>query len=365
MVDPKLDPSALFDRALSRSSFTGEFPADRPTPPAMITAPLSWLYGIGATWYHRHYNLANAFRPPVPVISIGNLAVGGTGKTPTVIAMIKLIAARSPLLAQTNSIAVLSRGYGRRSNELIVVEQHSDYHQTGDEPLLIKRSLPDVAVVVNADRRVAARYAVEKLGAKLLLQDDGFQNRELARDLDFVCLDGGLPLGNGWTLPGGPLRERPGGLKRASAILGIGADSKAASEVAEQFGKPFVAGIPIEILPVELSTDLSTPVFVLVSIARPTRFVNMLKKKGLDIVGGRAFGDHHRFRPSELKGVSDAAALSGAKAVITTAKDRVRIDKWPGGMPLLAADVKIEFDPEATLLTLLEPVFSEAVKDLP
>jgi tetraacyldisaccharide 4'-kinase len=362
MADPRLEATTLFDQALSRSSFTGEFPLDRPASPALVTVPLSWLYGFGAGWYHRQFNPKHAYRPEVPVISVGNLAVGGTGKTPTVIALVRLITRTVPALAQPNRIAVLSRGYGRGVSDLQVVESSSNYQLTGDEPLLTKQTLPDSAVVVHADRRIAARFAIEKLGSRLLIQDDGFQNRELGRDLDLVCVDGRAPLGNGWPLPAGPLREKPEALARASAILGIGTETSAASSMARKLGKTFVSGNPVEILPDELLTDLSTPVFVLVSIARPTRFVNMLKEKGLNIVGGEAFGDHHRFRRGELSTVAELAERAGARAIITTAKDRVRISEWPGPLPLLSADVRIEFREEQKVLEILEPVLSEVVK---
>lgn len=350
----------LPDHLLSRSSFTAEFPLDRPTSPAWLTVPLAALYGPAADIYHRVFDSIRVFHAPVPVISVGNLVVGGTGKTPCVMALSQMMMEMEPALAVPNAIAVLSRGFGRATSDLVVVEAGSDYHRTGDEPLLIKQTVPRIAVVVHVDRNKSAVFAVRKLGSRLLLLDDGFQNRRLARDLDLVLLDGAHPFGNGKVLPAGPLREGKRALQRASAIIGVGEDVTAARAVAAEFGKPFSGAIPRLSLPPELDADLTTPVYLLTSIARPSRFFNMLIDKGLKIVGGEAFGDHHRFTPKELKGVADAARESGAHCVLTTGKDHVRINAWPDEIPLLVADLRLEFVRPEDVESLIRPFVKKA-----
>ena len=157
---------------------------------------------------------------------------------------------------------ILSRGYGRESRDLVVVEADMDYRQCGDEPLLIKQALPQAAVVVQADRSAGgAAMPWSGLGARLLLLDDGFQHRKLARDLDLVLVDGESPLGNGRLLPAGPLRERPEALERASLLVECGHGGGGGRAPGRALGKPFVQAVPRLSLPAELATGKGTPGF--------------------------------------------------------------------------------------------------------
>jgi tetraacyldisaccharide 4'-kinase len=336
-----------------------DFPLDRAESPAWLTVPLSKLYGFGAKWYHARYDNIKPYRPPVPVISVGNLAVGGTGKTPTVIALAQLVWKIRPELREPNRLAVLSRGYGRESRKLVVVKEDSVWEEAGDEPLLIKRALPQAAVVVHADRVTGARFAVEKLGARLLLLDDGFQHRRLARDLDIVLVDGEAPLGNGHLLPAGPLREPPASLSRASLILGVGENHGTAEELARSIHKPFASAAPQVRLPQALTDGSTTRVLALASIARPSRFSNSLQNKYLNVVGERFFPDHHRYTKADLDAVVASAKASGAEAVVTTEKDRVRIPAWPHPIPLLVTRLEMRFVSEAEIEDSLIPVISK------
>ncbi|HEY3294907.1 MAG TPA: tetraacyldisaccharide 4'-kinase [bacterium] len=351
----------LPDHLLSRSSFTAEFPLDRPAWPALLTVPLAALYGPAADVYHRVFDAMHVFHAPAPVISVGNIVVGGTGKTPCTIALAQMLADLEPALAEPNAVAILSRGFGRATSDMVVVDTDSDYHRTGDEPLLIKQAVPKLAVLVHVNRNKTAVFAVSKFGSKILLLDDGFQNRRLARDLDLVLLDGAHPFGNGKVLPAGPLREGIRALERASAIIGVGKDFLAAEQVAKRYGKPFAAAIPKLTLPTELSTELSTPVYLLTSIARPSRFYNMLIAKGLNVLGGEAFGDHHRFTQKELARVANAAQSAGAHYVLTTGKDRTRIRTWPYDIPVLVADLRLDFVHREKIEILLRPIIQKAL----
>ena len=335
------------DRICTSRFVINDFPVDRAASPAWLTIPASWLYVTGATAYHKWHDQRAAYRAPVPVISIGNITVGGTGKTPTIIALAKLIHERFPHLWEPNATAVLSRGYGRRSKELVAVETNSDWRETGDEPLLIKRAVPDVAVIVHADRCLAADYAVQTLKSKLILLDDGFQHRRLARDLDLVIVDGEHPLGNGYFLPAGPLREPAANLARASALIVVGESNVSASRLNAIVDKPFCSAYPQVELPSALSGGSMHRVFAFAGIARPNRFLNTLLKLNLKIVGHRFFRDHHAYRYSDFERLTSEALALGAEALVTTEKDQMRISEWTYPIPLVSVGLEICFsDPD-------------------
>jgi tetraacyldisaccharide 4'-kinase len=262
-------------------------------------------------------------------------------------------------LREPNRVAVLSRGYGRESRKLVVVKEDSGWEEAGDEPILIKRALSQAAVVVHADRVKGARYAVEKLGARLLLLDDGFQHRRLARDLNIVLVDGEAPLGNGYLLPAGPLREPPSNLSRASLILGVGENHTAAEALAHSAGKTFASATPLVRLPQPLTDGSITRVLALASIARPWRFSKILKNNELTIISEKFYPDHHRYTKAELEAVASIAKSAGAEAVVTTDKDQVRIPAWPHPIPLLVAHLEMRFADEASMADILTQVSAD------
>lgn len=304
----------------------------------MILTLAERLYGFFVESYHRKWDKRGGWRAPVPVISVGNITVGGNGKTPFVIALVKLLEQHFPYLHERNRIAILSRGYGRQRKELTIVEIDSHWEESGDEPLLIKRSCPKSLVISNASRVESAKVAANEFGAKLIILDDGFQHRSLARDIDFVLLDSDFPFDNGHLLPAGRLRERPPAVSRASAVVSIGTGA-AAKVVSEANGKQLFHAEPLSLT--ESWTDKPIgPVFLLTGVARPERVRMFLEKYGIKIVGHRAFRDHHPFIESELGVVAEEARRSNAVAVLTTAKDNIRIHSWNGSLPL----VEIPYD---------------------
>jgi tetraacyldisaccharide 4'-kinase len=336
------------------------FPPNKALFPAIFTVPLSLIYGWGARLYHARFDLAPGmqFRSPVPVISVGNLGVGGTGKTPTVIALAKLLSNCAPELAEPQAIAVLSRGYGRLSKKLVEVQEDSRWEDAGDEPLLIKRALPEAGVVVHSDRRLAAAYAVNRLNSKLLLLDDGFQHRVMGRDCDMVLLDGERPVGNGWMLPAGPLREPVSALERASIIVGIGKDVSGAEAVARDFGKPFLAAERRSNLPEGI--DKSFSVILLASIANTDYFEAYVAQSGVTVCGKVFFRDHHRYSEKDLERVYLQAKQSFAKVILTTEKDLMRIREWRFEIPLLPIGYEMAFRDEQAALMLLSPIIERA-----
>lgn len=276
-------------------------------------APLEWGYRAGASLHRR---LSRATRAPVPVISVGNLTVGGAGKTPVALFLGSRLAARGL------RPAVLSRGYGRKLRTPMQVSPQSSVDDVGDEPLLLARR--GLTVFVGPHRAILARMAVER-GANVLLLDDGLQHHALARDLDVVVVDASSPFGNGHALPRGPLRELPRGLRR----VGRGLLWLTRCDLSRD---PRVAELP-PWPTVESAYEPRAPelrgrrVFLFAGIARPPSFEATVRALGAEIAGARWFRDHHRYSASDLAGLRRAA---GGALLVTTEKDLVRIDRGDG-----------------------------------
>jgi tetraacyldisaccharide 4'-kinase len=291
-------------------------------------------------WLYDHGLLRS--RPlPCPVVSIGNLTVGGTGKTPAV-----ELAVRT-LTDLGHRPAVVSRGYGRSTKGIQVVADTAsirmDAEEGGDEPFLLARRLPGVPVVVGANRHDAGRLAVERFGVTAIVLDDGFQHRTLVKDLEVVMARCREPWGNGRLLPAGPLREPLGSLARADLVVATGARTPAdAAEVAAMVARhapsvPVLAAahVPTEcwewgsmrFIPVDTLRGMRLLAFA--GVASPTGFARTLDEIGVTVAGFEAFADHHWYSRSELATLERRAAAGGAEALVTTEKDWVRLRRLP------------------------------------
>jgi tetraacyldisaccharide 4'-kinase len=297
----------------------------------VIVEALSGVYGAAATWRRRWY----AARPSrthhlsQPVISIGNLRVGGTGKTPTVACLAQL------LLEQGERPAILSRGYARQrtSTQVTVVSDCdrvlADVAHAGDEPLLLARSLPGVPVLVHADRFAAGRHAESQLGATVHLLDDGFQHVRLARDIDLLLVDEHDL--DDRVLPAGRLREPLANASAADALIVPGNTDSARKigerlGVADTFSASRTLGAPLMLRSSDAPILVSTPVLAVAAIARPERFFQDVRRAGFNVVGTLAFDDHHPFSSSDLARISATARAAGASAIVTTGKDQMRLE---------------------------------------
>ncbi len=290
-------------------------------PPALLRPAASVgaaLFGAVTSARGRLFDLGwiDAARVTKPVVSVGNLAVGGTGKTPFTALLAERLAPRR--------VAIVTRGYGRRdtSQSLVVVSKGEGpevaVDAAGDEPTLLA-TRTRAAVVVCAERARGARHAIEALGAEVILLDDGFQHRRLARDVDLVLLDAHAPFGNGRLLPRGPLREPVGALARATAVvLNHGAVEATGARV-DAMGKPTIEVIE----EAEASAPLEgRRVALLSGIARPSRFERTVRGMGAEIGHTLAVRDHAWFDDATLEAFARDA--DGA-ALVTTEKDAVRL----------------------------------------
>jgi len=280
--------------------------------------------GVQARSAARAWGWIRAERVPgLRVISVGNVLVGGTGKTPVV----RALAER--LLAQGRPVAILSRGHGREATADVRVEgpPWPEAARCGDEPLMLARGLPAAKVWVGGDRVALARLAA-RCGSAVALLDDGFQHWRLARDVDVVVVDEAVGLGNGHLLPRGPLREPAWALGRASLLWVRAAETPVPV--------PWPSGVP-RVRALHGPRDLVDPegevhpadvlrgrrVVGFAGIGRPSGFRRTLEGLGAEVVGFTGFPDHHPFRAEELRALERQASGAGAW-LVTTEKDRVR-----------------------------------------
>jgi tetraacyldisaccharide 4'-kinase len=305
------------------------------------------------------------------VISVGNLTVGGTGKTPVV-----EMFART-LQRQGRHVAVLSRGYKRKALRLSWSERLArffDPHATpscvvadsrgvraaplesGDEPFMLARRLAGTAILVDPDRVKSGRYAVKQLGCDTLILDDGFQHPELHHRLDIVLVDSRNPFGNGHVLPRGILRESFANIRRAGYIFLTKCDDGAPPELVASIRalNPTAEIIPCRhqarhlqdvhshaTRPLEDLTGLR--VVALSGIAAPEGFERELEKRGAVVIRRERYADHHWYTREELEHLVRGAVRDGAQAVITTEKDAVRFPPFDtGGLPVMYLRVEIE-----------------------
>lgn len=299
---------------------------------------LSLPYGAAVTVRNRLYDrgILRQEKLPVPVISVGNITVGGTGKTPTVIFIANLLKERG------FRPAVLSRGYGGRAGaDLRIVSDGNrilcGWREAGDEPILIAGASPGVPVLTGSRRLLPGREAVRRFGADVLILDDAFQHRALCRNLDIVLADALCPWGNGFILPRGPLREKPEGLSRAHLILRTGSDGDPVDPLPKASGQPSFRGIRRPLGLVEAETGRVLPlaelgglkVCAFAGIGRPESFRQSLARLDAEIVSFRSFPDHHPYTRADIDALRLLARESGAARLVTTEKDAARLADHP------------------------------------
>jgi len=302
--------------------------------------PLSAIFGAGVSLRNALYDrrVFQVKKLARPVVSIGNISVGGSGKTPFVIALGQLLAERGI------AFDVLSRGYGRSSTEIAVVGPNGSPAQFGDEPLLIARKLK-APVIVGADRYQAGLLAEKKFSSKLHLLDDGFQHRRLHRDFDIVLLPAEDQRGS--LLPAGRLREPITALNRADVV--VLTDSQAQAVEAKSIWR---ARRVIE-FPAAVGKAIAFS-----GIARPRQFIEGLKSSRIEVAGTITFRDHHRYEQRDINRLLALKKQTSAGSFITTEKDLINLGALSSQLiPLHIAKLRIELDsPEQLLMELLKTI---------
>jgi tetraacyldisaccharide 4'-kinase len=344
----------------------------------MLLAPLSVLYGAAVrarVALYRSGALASR-RAGAPVVSVGNLTAGGTGKTPLVGWVARALS------GEGRRVCVLTRGY-RRADEgrrVIVsdgVRLLAEAREGGDEPrLLAEQLLGHAAVVSDADRVSAARWAREVLGSDAFVLDDGFQHLRLARDLDLLTLDATDPWGGGRLLPAGRLREPREGLKRAGCVVitraDLAPDLEALRAEAERLG-----GGRVPVLTSTFKTRAVRPLVVadggepegdavprpaaaFCAVGNPQAFFAHLRRDGHELSHARAFPDHHAYSQSDIDSLAREAGARGARRLLTTAKDAVKLRALSFPIPCYVVHIEPEITNADVLSRLLREALSKA-----
>jgi tetraacyldisaccharide 4'-kinase len=330
-----------------------------------------WLPSMfyGAVMLVRNYcysrGMLKVHNVAAPVICIGNVTTGGTGKTPLVIWLAEVLRQKGL------KCAILTRGYKTKKGRL------------SDEPAILTKSCPDAKVVVNPDRVAGAKKAIEEYGAGVLVMDDGFQHRRLGRDLDILAVDAMCPFGGGFLLPAGLLREPVSAIKRAKAV--VITRSNQASAVQLHLIEEKIRSINPE---AAIARSVHAPVkakmlkgrdwsiaelrerniFAFCGIGNPEGFFGMLKDMGLRLVGTRVYDDHWDYSVEDVKDIYKQARLQNARFLLTTQKDWVKTAlaasrEGDAAMPLAYLDIKLEFtDGEGRILELIDKAVAEGGK---
>ena len=284
-------------------------------PGRSLLRALSYLYLTGAFLRNGAYDLGvfKAQDAGLPVVSVGNIIAGGTGKTP----FVKFLAQE---LSKKLKIAIVSRGYRSKienTGQVFQVIPEMDVASCGDEPYWLARDLPEVQVWVGKNRLISAMRAKEK-GANLILMDDGMQHRKLKRDIEIVLVDGEDPFGNGFFLPRGLLRDSPARLKTADCIVVINPSSGTLEQELRHFTQaPIVFA--------ERVADVSLKgkkVAVFCAIGKPQKFLHSVREAGGEVVASFFKPDHDPFYPEELKKFAEESL---ADVLVCTEKDQVKL----------------------------------------
>lgn len=329
--------------------------------------PLSAAYHVLQTAKDRSYKVGilKSKNLSKPVISVGNITVGGTGKTPTVIAICQL------LLRRGYRPVLLSRGYqGNNSSAYLEVSDGKEIKRSadvvGDEPVLLARKLPNIPIFIGRDRTLSGQVAISKYQPDVLILDDGFQHRRLHRDLDIVLMDSGQPFGNETILPLGPLREPISYLERADCFLITRVQSSQAASALISHLKELYPDKPsflsqhrmTGIVPVSRSLSGKVQSFsllkgkrvtVVAGIANPDFLIRSLEQRGLEVTSICRFPDHYRYKQEDVEWVEKEAKKMGSDIILTTEKDSMRLELlnrsmdlwWAITMELALMDEKI------------------------
>ena len=319
--------------------------------------PFSPIYSaiMKARAFFYETGLLRSLKVKAPVISIGNISLGGTGKTPHVIEIAKF------LRKSGYTPAIVSRGYGGKAGKgpVIVTDGKkvlTDVSICGDEPYMMAKTLKGIPILVGSNRSTSASYAIKHLNADSIILDDGFQHLALRRDIDIVLLPAKAPFGNQRVFPGGDLREPISGVKRASCIILTKCNEITEAdlqiekrELQERFPKIPIFESSYSVKFIELpfkgitlsSGEIREKIFIFCGIANPISFIDLLKKEDIKIAGYRFFKDHFQYDSKSLSALFKDIKKSGSSLTLTTAKDfaKIALEDWERFAPNLQLGV--------------------------
>ena len=324
---------------------------------SIVLPPLSLLYGAVTRTRLSLYRRGTFQTTKLdrPVISIGNITTGGTGKTPLVEWVARTVA------AQGKKVCILTRGYGRKDPHLQVIVSDgygvlASPTEAGDEPYLLATKLTgQAAVISSADRIAAGQEAIKDFGTEVFVLDDGFQHLRIARDLNIVCIDATNPWGGGQLLPYGRLRESLDGLTRADCFVLTRCDHVESVEGLRAEIAELAGGRPIfesRMRPLRLTSLKNGPetialpgrVGAFCAVGNPSSFFESLTRLGYELGLERAFTDHHVYTQSDVDALHQLARQTGANALITTAKDAVKLKGMTFSLPCYVLEIEIAID---------------------
>ncbi|MBS1813200.1 MAG: tetraacyldisaccharide 4'-kinase [Acidobacteria bacterium] len=345
---------------------------------SLLKKAATYLYAFGVNWRLRkfhsgHYTIRKLNSP---VISVGNLTVGGTGKTPCTAFIANF------LKADGLQVAILSRGYKRKSKGLVEVSNGQEIlceaAQAGDEPYLLAQLCPGVRVIVNADRNEAGKWLESKAKIDVFLLDDGYQHIQLHRDLNLLLMDGNNPIGNGQLLPTGVLREPVTEIARADAVIATRVEAETNRDaIRELLDLHSCGSVPLffshhEITAFKLLNAIAPlsafnhqPVAAFSGIAQPARFFADLQRNNLQLVHQQSFPDHHRYSQEELQEIFQQAQQRKAEAIITTEKDAANLPYnvlMQAPLPIYAAQLQFKIENELEFKQLVRQKINDCLQ---
>lgn len=328
---------------------------------SLILPPLSVLYSAVTRTRLSLYRRGtfHATKLDRPVISVGNITTGGTGKTPLVDWVARTVAAAG------KKVCILTRGYGRDNPDRMVIVSDgrtilATPSEAGDEPFLLATNLlGQAAVISSADRVAAGNEAIEQFDTDCFVLDDGFQHLRIERDLNIVAIDATNPWGGGHLLPYGRLREPLSGLKRADCIVITRTDQAKNLETVQTEIRRYAGDVAIFPSRMKISRitrlnnspeTLVPPVAAFCAVGNPRSFFDALTH---EVVLQKAFPDHHRYSQPEIDSLTDEARSSGANSLITTAKDAVKLRSLSFSLPCYVVEITPQIDDEAEFTRLV------------
>jgi tetraacyldisaccharide 4'-kinase len=320
---------------------------------------LSFFYGLLVrlrVWFFAQ-GVFRSYFLPCKVISLGNITLGGTGKTPLASYLAEFIKEKGL------RVAILSRGYKGKFSGLYGVvtdgeETFMDARQAGDEPYLLSMKLKGIPIIIGKERRISGRFAIERFRSQVIILDDGFQHLPVKRDVNLLLLDARDPFGNGYLFPRGVLREPLGQMKRADAVILTKTDqcdniTKLKENLARWtedrpiFAMKYAAvGVRVlkerDVLPIAVLRNKK--IWAFTGIGNPESFRKTIANLESQVLGFVSFPDHYWFKPEDIQKLMEEGEEKGAEALVTTEKDAVRLEGLATGkIPLWVVCIKPDF----------------------